>query len=122
MVSRKIVTRFLSVGVVNTALGYAVIFACMFAGLNPIVSNAVGYATGLSASFILSKFWVFQSPGRGRHEASRYIVAFGVAYIANVSALWLALQSGACPPIAQIVGGGAYVFTMLWASARWVFR
>jgi len=120
--SRKIVSRFLSVGVLNTALGYAVIFACMFAGVDPIVSNAIGYAAGLVASFALSKLWVFRSPGRGTHEAARYVVAFGAAYSANVAALWLALEVGAWPPIAQVMGGGAYVLAMLWASVHWVFK
>jgi putative flippase GtrA len=44
---------FLTAGMLNTLLGYSAIFACMYlAKMSPEISNAVGYAVGLVASYL----------------------------------------------------------------------
>ena len=44
----KQLLKFAMVGVLNTTLGYAVIFACMYVlGIDAVVSNVIGYAFGL---------------------------------------------------------------------------
>ncbi len=42
------------VGVINTLVGFGIIFILMFLGLSPILSNAIGYLIGSSISFILN--------------------------------------------------------------------
>lgn len=55
---RRTAPRFLIVGLVNTAVGLSVIFACKaLAGLGDALSNAVGYTVGLAVSFVLNRSW-----------------------------------------------------------------
>lgn len=51
--------RFGAVGMLNTALGYAVILAGLALGLGDIISNATGYAAGLVLGFFLNRQWTF---------------------------------------------------------------
>ena len=51
--------RFGVIGLLNTALGYAVILAGLALGLGNIVSNATGHAAGLVLGFFPSRQWTF---------------------------------------------------------------
>lgn len=114
--------KFLSVGTINTLIGYAVIFGCMAAGVNPIASNVLGYSVGLLVSFVLSRAWVFGSEGKLLGDATRFVLSFIVAYSANIAVLWTALHFNAWPPAAQILGGVFYVGVMYLLSLNWVFN
>lgn len=120
--SWRIARRFASAGVFNFALGYTCIFALMFLGANPLLSNVVGYAVGLIASFFLSKRWVFEASGKARHEAIRFAIAFAVSYLANLGVLWLAVRFGVWPYAAQVLAGVTYTLSMFAISSQWVFQ
>ncbi len=119
---RQLIT-FGAVGALNTVLGYAVIFACMYLlGLEPVPSNGIGYAVGLAASFVLNKRITFRSSGRARTELVRFLLAFALAYVLNLTVLLLATeQFGLHAALAQIAGGVAYVSCSYLLSKHFVF-
>lgn len=113
-----------AVGVVNTLVGYAVIYACMLGlGLSPLASNVAGYAVGLCCSFLLNRRLTFRSAGSARREALRFLLAFAVAYACNVAVLLASIDLLGIPPVwAQLVAGVAYTAVFFVLSKLYVFR
>ncbi len=116
--------RFALTGLANSAVGWAVIFGGLWAGLSGLVANAAGYAVGLLLSFTLNRRFVFGVTGAvGGREIARFLAAFAFAYGVNVAVL-LATQSvlGAQSAWAQLPAIGAYVVIFFLLSQRFVFR
>jgi putative flippase GtrA len=116
-------SRFLTVGALNTALGYATIFGAMYIfKLSAELSNIIGYGVGLTLSFILSKKFTFRSSGRIAPELRRFLAVFTIAYIANFAALFLLLRLPSIhEALCQILAGVAYVAVSYWLNSRYVF-
>ena len=115
------VLRFGAVGLLNTAVGYAVILAGLALGWGDIASNATGYAAGLVTGFLLNRSWTFRSDG-GLRQACRYLLAFMVCYCANLAVLAAARSIGFVEsPVAHLAGIGAYSALFYFCSARYVF-
>lgn len=83
--------RYLMVGVMNTVVTLVVIFICKSKlGVNPWVSNAIGYVAGLINSFIWNKLWVFNARGN-KHalpEAIKFAVGFLLCYGIQLLTTW----------------------------------
>jgi putative flippase GtrA len=114
--------RFSLAGIVNTLVGYAVIFGALALGLSPYFSNFLGYSVGLACSFFLNKSFVFAATGNARKQAVRFLAAFLFAYLTNLAVLHISLRFGAGDIIAQLLGGGIYLLTMYQISRLWVFK
>ena len=57
--------RFLTVGVANTAIGLSSIFAAMrFLDMSEAAANALGYAIGVTLSFVVNRAWTFGDGAR----------------------------------------------------------
>ena len=117
-------SRFLSVGVANTALGYAVIFGCMYlAGLSPELSNAAGYAVGLLVSYFLNRHFTFRSAQRRSTEFVRFGIVFLVAYTANLVVLIVLVRTlEVHAGLSQLIAGIIYVGTAYLLNKHYVFR
>ncbi|WP_236846605.1 MULTISPECIES: GtrA family protein [unclassified Bosea (in: a-proteobacteria)] len=115
--------RFGVVGLINTALGYAVILTGLALGWGDIVSNAAGYAAGLLAGFTLNRRWTFGSQaGPSMSEGRRYVLVFLAAYCANLAVLALARSLGFVEsPLAQLAGLCTYSILFYLGSSRYVF-
>lgn len=116
--------RFILVGIVNTGIGYGVIFGCMYlVGLAPELSNVIGYLIGLVASYFLHRNYTFRSTQRRRTEFIQFVLVFLVAYAANFAALivlvrTLAVHAG----LSQVIAGVFYVGTAYLLNKHYVFR
>ena len=115
-------SKFSLAGFINTTIGYIVIFGGMALGLSPYTSNLIGYMVGLISSFFMSKFFVFTSESKSRYQVIRFLIAFCIAYIANIAFLHIALQLNINSVVAQIGAGGVYVLVMFTLSRQWVFN
>ncbi len=116
--------RFGLTGLANSAVGWAVIFGGLWAGLGGLAANAAGYAVGLVLSFTLNRRFVFGVTGSvSAREVAKFLAAFAVAYGANVAVL-LAAQSvlGADSALAQLPAIAAYVLIFFLLSQFVVFR
>ena len=86
--------KYLLVGVMNTIITLAVIFVCkIYLGINPYVSNALGYLAGLINSFMWNRKWVFRSNGKMSREALHFLCGFMVCYSVQFGVVWLLNQS-----------------------------
>ena len=116
--------RFALAGLANSAVGWAVIFGGLWAGLSGLAANAAGFGVGLVLSFTLNRRFVFGVTGavRGR-EVAKFLAAFAVAYGANVAVLSAAQSTlGADSPLAQLPAIGVYVVIFFLLSQLFVFR
>ncbi|TFH44546.1 MAG: GtrA family protein [Lysobacterales bacterium] len=116
--------RFLTVGVINTIVGYCVIFACMYlAKMSAESSNVTGYAVGLIASYILNRRYTFNSKQNRRSEIIRFLTVFVVAYAANFAVLVLLIHTlGLHEGASQILAGLVYVVASFIMNKYYVFQ
>ena len=85
--------RFALTGLANSAVGWAVIFGGLWAGMSGLAANAAGYAVGLMVSFTLNRHYVFGVRGAvSAREVLRFLAAFAFAYGVNVAVLLAALR------------------------------
>ncbi len=116
--------KYVVVGLANTALGYAIIFGCMYwLGLGPVLSNVIGYALGLVVSYLLHRKVTFQSTQTGHAEALRFLVVFGVAYSLNLLMLMLLIDYWHVHKgWSQVIAGAVYVIASFLMQKFYVFR
>lgn len=116
--------RFLVVGIVNTGVGYGVIFACMYlAGLSPEASNMIGYMIGLVAAYLLHRNFTFRSTGRRDAEFARFVSVFLIAYTANLGVLIVLVRVVAVHAgLSQVIAGVVYVGTSYMLNKYYVFQ
>lgn len=116
--------RFLLTGLANSAVGWAVIFGGLWAGLSGLAANAAGYAIGLVLSFTLNRRYVFGVRGAvSRGEIAKFLAAFALAYGANVAVLLVAQRSlGPHSAWAQLPAIATYVVIFFLLTQRFVFR
>ena len=116
--------KFLFVGVLNTAVGYGIIFACMYvAKLSPEMSNLVGYGIGVFFSFYSHRLYTFESKNKYQYEIAKFVFVFLVAYALNfVTLVALVRYFKVNPLYAQIISGALYVGTSFLLNKYFVFR
>jgi len=109
-------------GVINTAMGYTVIFSGLALGFSPYYSNLAGYVFGLACAFTFSKTVIFTARGENKRQAGRFLVSFFLAYSVNLAGLHTALLAGVGALPAQIMAGIPYLIIMFFLSRMWVFK
>ncbi|AKT90577.1 polysaccharide biosynthesis protein, GtrA family [Campylobacter ureolyticus RIGS 9880] len=121
MIDKKLI-KYLLVGVLNTIIGFGIIFGLMFTGISPEISNLSGYSIGIVISYILNKIFTFQSKTKSKIEFIKFILAMLMAYILNFITLKICLSLSINPYISQIFAGGIYTISGFLLSKFWVFK
>jgi putative flippase GtrA len=119
--------RFGLAGLVNSAVGFAVIVALdPGLGAPPALANAAGYAVGVGVGFALNRGFVFRSRNSLAASGARYGLAALSAFALNQGALraaGLALGGGAPAHVAaQLAGMATYTAALFLLCRLWVFR
>jgi putative flippase GtrA len=115
--------KFVAVGVANTAIGLACIFAAKaLLGWGDLAANVGGYGVGLTTSFALNRAWTFRDRGRISPALLRFLGAFLLAYLANLTTVF-ALRDlvGVDSYVAQAAGVVPYTALFFLASRAFVF-
>jgi putative flippase GtrA len=85
--------RFLSVAVVNTAVGLSVIYAAKwFLRLGDFAANVLGYSVGLLLSFALNSRWTFAYRGPHLPALAKFSLVTFVAYGMNLVTVLVAIR------------------------------
>lgn len=116
--------RFAAVGLVNTAIGLLAIYAVIFFfNANPALANAIGYAIGLTVSFLLNRFWTFGDTQSIAKVLPSYLLAAAISYLLNLSVVLLGTYHfGVGPYLVQLFGIGVYTVTMFLVCRWFVFQ
>ncbi len=96
--------RFILVGIVNTLVGYGVMFGLYnLAGLHTWgdagywISSAANYIVGSVVSFFLNKHFTFRNQEKGAGVVLRFVI--------NISVCWLLAYGLAKPAVSWALGG-----------------
>jgi len=109
------------VGVINTLVGFGVIFTLMLFGLNPVVSNAIGYLVGSIVSFILNSKFTFKEKNPNRKLIVAFFLTLLLAYFLNYITLNYTLAHFN-PYIAQVISGAVYTVSSFLIMKFFVFQ
>ena len=130
--------RFILVGLVNTAVGYGVMFGLYnLAGLHAWgdtgywISSAANYIVGSVVSFFLNKHFTFQNREKGAGVVLRFAlniaVCWALAYgLAKPIMVWLLSGTGWSQQIqgnlSMLAGSGLFVFLNYFGQRFFAFR
>lgn len=117
-------TKFLSVGVINTLVGLAVIYmAKWYFHLGNVMANALGYAIGLVLGFILNSRWTFAYHGPNTSAIVKFLLVALFAYCMNLLTVLIAIHLiDLNDYIAQAMGIPSYTLTSYFLSKYFIFR
>lgn len=112
------------VGVINTSIGLGTIaLAQEGLGLHPVLSNIVGYAAGLTNSYFMNRAFTFRGAAHSQGAVVRFLVAFALAYGANLIVLLALLgRSEDHAMFWQAAGMVVYTVVFFLVSKFYVFR
>ena len=130
--------RFILVGLVNTAVGYGVMFGLYnLAGLHTWgdtgywISSAANYIVGSVVSFFLNKHFTFRSREKGAGVVLRFAlniaVCWALAYgLAKPVMVWLLSGTGWSQQLqgnlSMLAGSGLFVFLNYFGQRFFAFR
>lgn len=114
--------RFLFVGLANTAAALGVIFfAKIWLGLGDALANVLGYAFGLTLSFLLNRRWTFRHSGALSRSVPTFLLVQAVAYLLNLYCVLTLIDWGVNSFLAQILGIPPYTVMSYLGSRYLVF-
>lgn len=93
------VSRFLAVGLLNTAFGYALFYAALRLTSHPIAAAAISTTLGALFNFMSIGTIVFGSSDR--RLLKRFIAVYGLVFLANSAGLLVLERCGSAPALAQ---------------------
>ena len=116
--------RFLVAGAINTGVGYGVFLALTLGvALDPNLANALGYAVALTVAYVIYRDHVFADMSNRPGRISRFVAAFGTAFLLNQAVLWSSIHIGGLVPyLAQVLAMAAYTVIFYTLNRLWVFR
>lgn len=112
------------VGVINTCVGFGIIFFLTFLGLIPELANFLGYCIGVVCSFFLNSKITFSDKKVDKtHGLLKFAGSMGVAYLVNLVVLFLSYRIfGLNVYLSQILAGGSYTLCGFLLSKFFVWR
>ena len=84
--------RFLLVGGLNTAFGYAVFVASLWLGMHYALAGAISTVLGVLFNFKSTGRLVFGS--QGNNKLPRFVAVYAILYLANTLAIGVMLKFG----------------------------
>ena len=112
--------RFLVVGGLNTAFGYALFAAFTWGGLPYPAAIAAATVLGVLFNYQTTGRLVFSGPGRGR--LWRFFAVYGLVYVLNVAAVAVLLRSGYNVYVANALAIPPLVILSFLLQRSFVFR
>jgi putative flippase GtrA len=115
--------RFATVGLLNTAIGLAAIYAVMyFFRTGPAIANAVGYLLGIVVSFSLNRVWTFKSKRPAAQALPMFLLVAGFSYALNLAGVILSISYLSINTyLSQLVGVSTYTVCMFFGCRWFVF-
>jgi len=109
------------VGIVNTVVGFSIIFLLMFSGMTAVMSNMIGYMLGGILSYYLNKKYTFKSKEDSILQALKFFMVIFLAYGLNFLVLQWLLKS-INPYMAQFFAAVVYTLSSFILAKFVVFK
>ena len=114
--------RYIVVGVTSNTLLYLSYIGLTTLGLGHKTAMTLLYVTGGLLTFFANRTWSFNHLGSGRSALARYVVAYVLGYLFNLTLLWLFVDQLHQPH--QFVQAAAIVLvavSLFLMNKFWVF-
>ncbi len=109
------------VGMINTLIGFSIVFGLMFLGLSPLVSNFFGYAVGAVVSFFLNRRYTFKESTHDSQQILKFFMVLLLSYGLNFLTLkWLLTWMD--PYVAQLLSAVVYTLSSFLLVKFIVFK
>lgn len=121
---KETLTQFLKynfIGIINTFIGFSIVFSLMFLGLSAVWSNFVGYFFGAIVSYNLNKRYTFKDRQSSKMQIVKFFSVLGIAYLLNLLTLVMLLESSN-PYLAQIIAAIVYTLSSFILAKVFVFK
>lgn len=114
--------KYSAVGVINTLVGYSLIFGLMFLRVDPFVANFVVYFPAIFLSYFLNRGFTFKCSKSHKQSFPRFIGVLLVAYVANLCTLTLLIRFiNLDQYLSQVIAGIVYVLIGFTGSKFFAF-
>ena len=115
---------FLGVGVISTAIHYAILIGLVqIGGFEPVPSALCGFVIGGVVSYLLNRRHTFGSERPHKEAAWRFASVAGVAFVITYALMLLFVRAWLLPYIpAQMVTTGVVMIWTFAANRLWTFR
>ena len=119
---RHTALRFAGVGLINTLLCLAVIFALKaLAGVGDVPANIAGYALGLACSFLLNRRWTFAHTDHPLPALLRFLLVFLASYLLNIATVLGLIRLGLNHYLAHLGGMPLYSVAFYFGCRYFAF-
>lgn len=123
MTGSATVIRYGIIGVINTLIGYGVLFYLTYIGVLAELSNLFGYAVGFVVSYFLNKKYNFKSKNSHSRDLPKFFFSMAIAYVLNLFALMFSYRFfGIDVYVSQILASVVYTLSGYFLSKFWVFK
>ncbi|MRN79352.1 GtrA family protein [Brucella sp. 10RB9210] len=110
------------VGIVNTTITFVIVIILSAVGLNPYMSNAIGFAAGLLNSYFMNKAFTFKVISHISGDIIKFLYAFFIAYIVNIVVLHFLLKfTTENNTLCQLIAMFTYNVAFFVMMKSWVF-
>jgi putative flippase GtrA len=105
-------------------VGLSVIYVGIYRfNLADIPANVLGYAVGLTCSFVLNRYWTFASRDAPAGQFVRFLIVMGGAYLANIATVLVLIKAFAVKrAVAHALGVIPYTVAGYIGSRAFAFR
>lgn len=115
--------RFAAVGLVGTAVHYAVMLSLIaFAGVSPVMGTCVGFLVSLGASYALNRLWTFDKRPPWARGFVTYFLVCAVGLAINMGIVAIAISAGVHYMLGQVAATFIALFWNFFSSRLLVFR
>lgn len=122
--------KFLLVGIINTLVGYGVMFSTYnLLGWNYWLASAANYVVGSVCSFFLNKYFTFQAKSFSAGEVVRFVFCILLCYLIGYGVarpcVRLVFQSASATlqdNLAMLGGSGVFTVLNFFGQKLFVFR
>ena len=117
--------KYTIVGFVNTAISIGLILILVYANVNPIRANAIGYCVGFGISFILNRNYTFLASKNSLliNQFLKNVVVFFISYGCNLAIiLMMSFIKSEWVYTNQIIGWVVFYITGFLGSKIFVFK
>jgi putative flippase GtrA len=115
-------TRYVVVGVSNTAITLTVYAVLVRAGVSPVAASVAGFGLGALNGYRLNRAWTFHSDRRGTWTGARYLIVQGAGLALNALGVAVAVGDLGLPRLAGEIAALPFVTATTFLLSRvWVF-
>lgn len=112
------------VGIINTFIGFGIIFFLTFLGFVPELANFLGYCIGIVCSFFLNNKITFSDKKINKSQGLlKFAGSMGVAYLVNLIILFLSYRIFELDVyFSQVLAGSGYTLCGFLLSRGFVWK